>query len=161
MRVGLRGEHKPLFHSNTAPNNLHTRAARIADKLRVDLAIIHKERKVANQVSRMILVGNVTHKTAVIIDDIADTCGTLSAAAGLLMDSGATRCIALVTHGVLSGASVEIVENSQLERLVVSNTMPLPKMASQCAKIHQLDVSQTIAEGIRRTHNGESYVSSL
>ncbi|CAM1505925.1 Fc.00g115620.m01.CDS01 [Cosmosporella sp. VM-42] len=131
-------------------------AARIADKLRVDLAIIHKERKIANQVSRMILVGSVTGKTAILVDDIADTCGTLAMAAGMLKESGANRCVAIVTHGVLSGPSVAVIENSPLERLVCSNTMPLPKHARECNKIDQMDVSYTIAEAIRRTHNGES-----
>ncbi|KAF7559200.1 hypothetical protein G7046_g4961 [Stylonectria norvegica] len=134
------------------------RAARIADKLRVDLAIIHKERKIANQVSRMILVGSVTGKTAILVDDIADTCGTLAMASGMLHESGAVRCVAIVTHGVLSGPSVKVVEESSLERLVCSNTMPLPKHARECTKIEQMDVSYTIAEAIRRTHNGESCV---
>lgn len=131
-------------------------AATIADKLRVDLAIIHKERKVANQVSRMILVGSVTGKTAIIVDDIADTCGTLALASKILGEHGALRSIAIVTHGFLSGPSIAVVENSELERLVVANTLPLPEGAKACSKIHQMDVSGIIAEAIRRTHNGES-----
>ncbi|KAH8668835.1 phosphoribosyltransferase-like protein [Xylariales sp. PMI_506] len=132
------------------------RAASIADHLRVDLAIIHKERKVANQVSRMILVGNVVDKTAVLVDDIADTCGTLALAAKILKENGARKSVAIVTHGFLSGPSVTVVESSDLERLVVSNTLPLPDLAKSCSKIHQMDISQTLAEAIRRTHNGES-----
>lgn len=132
------------------------RAASIADKLGVDLAIIHKERKIANQVSRMILVGNVAGKTAVVVDDIADTCGTLSGAAGVLKGSGAERSVAIVTHGFLSGPSVAVIESSDLESLVVCNTLPLPEHTRSCSKISQLDVSYPIAKAIRRTHNGES-----
>lgn len=133
-----------------------SRAATIADRLQVDLAIIHKERKVANQVSRMILVGSVAGKTAVLVDDIADTCGTLALASQILKEQGAVRCLAIVTHGFLSGSSVSIIEKSDLDLLIVSNTLPLPKHARSCSKIRQMDVSHTIAEAIRRTHNGES-----
>ncbi|BCS25336.1 ribose-phosphate diphosphokinase [Aspergillus puulaauensis] len=132
------------------------RAASIADRLHVDLALIHKERKVANQVSRMILVGNVSDKVAVLVDDIADTCGTLAMAATILKQHGASSCVAVVTHGFLSGPSVKVIEESNIDRLVVSNTLPLPEHAQSCSKIYQMDVSITIAEAIRRTHNGES-----
>ncbi|KAJ5771943.1 phosphoribosyltransferase-like protein [Penicillium odoratum] len=132
------------------------RAAAIADRLHVDLAIIHKERKIANQVSRMILVGNVARKNAILVDDIADTCGTLALAAQILKEQGANQCIAIVTHGFLSGPSVKVINESVLDRLVVSNTLPLPDHARSCEKIQQMDVSPTIAEAIRRTHNGES-----
>ncbi|CAH0045862.1 unnamed protein product [Clonostachys solani] len=132
------------------------RAAAIADKLQVDLAIIHKERKVANKVSRMVLVGDVQGRNAVLVDDIADTCGTLALAAQVLKDHGAATSNAVVTHGFLSGPSVEVIESSQLDRLVVSNTLPLPPHAMSCKKIQQMDISYTIAEAIRRTYNGES-----
>ncbi|KAH8693208.1 phosphoribosyl diphosphate synthase [Talaromyces proteolyticus] len=132
------------------------RAATIADHLQVDLAIIHKERKVANKVSRMILVGDVKNKIAIIVDDIADTCGTLASASKILKEHGAQKSIAIVTHGFLSGPSVGVIESSDLERLVVANTLPLPALAKSCAKIQQVDISPIIAEAIRRTHNGES-----
>ncbi|KAI1372217.1 phosphoribosyltransferase-like protein [Hypoxylon crocopeplum] len=132
------------------------RAATIADKLRVDLAIIHKERKVANQVSRMILVGNVAGRVAVLVDDIADTCGTLALASRILKEQGARQSVAIIAHGFLSGPSVAVVEASDLDALVVANTLPLPVQARSCAKISQFDVSSTFAEAIRRTHNGES-----
>ncbi|XXG94983.1 hypothetical protein Hte_001243 [Hypoxylon texense] len=132
------------------------RAASIADKLRVDLAIIHKERKVVNQVSRMILVGNVVDKVAILVDDIADTCGTLALASSILREQGAKQSIAIVAHGFLSGPSVAVIEKSDLDALIVANTLPLPVQARACAKIQQFDVSATIAEAIRRTHNGES-----
>jgi len=95
-------------------------------------------------------------KTAVIVDDIADTCGTLALAAKVLTENGAQRCIAIVTHGFLSGPAIEVIEDSPLERLVVANTLPLREKAKKCSKIHTIDVSYTIAEAIRRTHNGES-----
>lgn len=131
-------------------------AATIADKLQVDFAIIHKERKVANKVSRMILVGNVTGKTAILVDDIADTCGTLALASKILKEQGVTNVIAIVTHGFLSGPSVTVIEDSDLDKLIVCNTLPLPNHAKSCKKIQQIDISFTIAEAIRRTHNGES-----
>lgn len=120
--------------------------------------MIHKERKVANQVSRMILVGSVKDKVAIIVDDIADTCGTIATAAEVLIDNGATNCYALVTHGFLSGPAIERIEASKLDRLVVANTLPLSFAAKQCSKITTIDVSGIIAEAIRRTHNSESYV---
>ncbi|KAI1775630.1 phosphoribosyltransferase-like protein [Hypoxylon cercidicola] len=127
---------------------LSARAASIADKLGVDLAIVHKERKVANQVSRMILVGNVADKVAILVDDIADACGTLALASSILREQGAKQSTVIVAHGFLSGPIADVVENSHLDALVVANTLPF--------KIKQFDVSATIAEAIRRTHNGES-----
>ncbi|KAF5542765.1 ribose-phosphate pyrophosphokinase 3 [Fusarium mexicanum] len=132
------------------------RAAAIAEKLQVELAIIHKERKVANQVSRMVLVGDVKGRDAVIVDDIADTCGTLALASKVLLEHGATSRTAIVTHGFLSGPSVEVVEESCLDSLVVSNTLPLPAHAKRCQKIQQMDISHVFAEAIRRTYHGES-----
>ncbi|EFX04665.1 phosphoribosyl diphosphate synthase isoform 4 [Grosmannia clavigera kw1407] len=132
------------------------RAATIADRLQVDLAIIHKERKVANQVSRMILVGSVADKVAILVDDIADTCGTLALAAKILKQHGAKKSVALVTHGFLSGPAVSAVENSELESVIVTNTLPLPLQAQSCSKIRQIDVSPVIGEAIRRTFYGES-----
>jgi ribose-phosphate pyrophosphokinase len=98
----------------------------LADKLCVNLALIHKERVVANEVSRMILVGSVTDKVAIIVDDIADTCGTLTTAAGVLIQNGAKDCLGMVIHGFLSGPAIQRVGDSALSRLVVANTLPLP-----------------------------------
>lgn len=158
MQEGPNGDslYSTLVISNSSTDTNNDSAASIADRLRVDLALIHKERKVANQVSRMILVGTVKGKTAIIVDDIADTCGTLALAAKVLIENDADRCIAIVTHGFLSGPAIPVVENSCLERLVVANTLPLQENARKCPKIHTIDVSHTIAEAIRRTHNGES-----
>lgn len=132
------------------------RAAHLANKLRVDLALIHKERVVANEVSRMILIGSVTDKVAIIIDDIADTCGTLTAAAEVLVQNGAKDCLGMVIHGFLSGPAIQRVAESALSRLVVANTLPLSPKAQACSKIESIDVSGVFAEAIRRTHNSES-----
>ncbi|EXJ89317.1 ribose-phosphate pyrophosphokinase 3 [Capronia epimyces CBS 606.96] len=105
---------------------------------------------------RMILVGSVVGKTAIIVDDIADTCGTLILASEVLKKHGAESCRAVVVHGFLSGPAVDRIEQSSLETLVVANTLPLSSMAQKCPKIHSIDVSGIIAEAIRRTYNGES-----
>ncbi|KAI9179389.1 ribose phosphate diphosphokinase subunit prs4 [Blastocladiella emersonii ATCC 22665] len=132
------------------------RATAIADRLGIDFAIIHKERKVANQVSRMVLVGEVTGKTAILVDDMADTCGTLGHAAQTLVDHGAVAVYAIVTHGILSGKALECITNSPLTRVVVTNTIPHAAKKAACPKIDTIDISATLAEAIRRTHNGES-----
>ncbi|KAI3635785.1 hypothetical protein MIR68_006423 [Amoeboaphelidium protococcarum] len=132
------------------------RAVAIADRLNLEFAIIHKERKKANEVSRMTLVGNVNGKVAIIVDDMADTCGTLSLAAQTLVDAGATKVYAMVTHGILSANAIEIINNSLLEQLVVTNTIPQNDKKQMCPKLKVLDISATLSEAIRRTHNGES-----
>ncbi|KAI9224791.1 ribose-phosphate pyrophosphokinase [Blastocladiella britannica] len=132
------------------------RATAIADRLGVDFAIIHKERKVANQVSRMVLVGDVAGKTAIMVDDMADTAGTLGHAAKTLREHGALEVYAIVTHGILSGKATSNITNSPLTRVVVTNTVPHASKIAECAKLDTIDISATLAEAIRRTHNGES-----
>lgn len=110
----------------------------------------------ANQVSRMILVGSVQNKTAIIVDDIADTCGTLALAAQVLAENGAKSCSAIVVHGFLSGPAIERLEASSLEKLIVANTIPLSVSAKACSRIQTIDVSHVFAEAIRRTYNRES-----
>jgi ribose-phosphate pyrophosphokinase len=124
--------------------------------LDLDFALIHKERKKANEVSRMVLVGDVRDKIAILVDDMADTCGTLGLAAKTLKDNGATRVYAIVTHGILSGKAIEVLNNSVLEKIVVTNTVPHESKKSICSKLDTIDISATLAEAIRRTHNGES-----
>jgi len=136
------------------------RAKLISDKLDAELAIIHKERKKANEVSGMILVGDVAGKVALIIDDIADTCGTIQTAAKLLIDKGAKSVYALVTHGVLSGPAIERINNSELKELVVTNSIPNSVNAAKCDKLKIVNIAPMLAEAIRRTHHGES-ISSL
>lgn len=131
------------------------RVASIADKLDVPFALIHKERQKANEVSRMVLVGDVAGKTCILIDDIADTCGTLCKAADTLLDNGAHKVVAFVTHGIFSGGAVEKIMDSRLDKIVCTNSLPLGDKSS-CPKIELLDISLTLAEAIRRLHNGES-----
>lgn len=136
------------------------RAKLISDKLDAELAIIHKERKKANEVSGMILVGDVAGKVALIVDDIADTCGTIQTAAKLLMDKGAKAVYALVTHGVLSGPAIERINDSELKELVITNSIPNSANAAKCDKLKIINIANMLAEAIRRTHHGES-ISSL
>ena len=132
------------------------RCTSMADKLNLDFAIIHKERVKANHVSRMVLVGDVAGKAAILVDDMADTCGTLGLAAKTLMDHGAIRVYALVVHGILSGRALEILSDSHLDTIVTTNTLPTEEKMKTCSKLACVDISPIIAEAIRRTHNGES-----
>jgi len=132
------------------------RAKSVADKLGCDLAIIHKERKKANEVESMTLVGDVKGKIAILVDDMADTCGTLKLAAETLKKEGATAIYALASHGILSGPAVEKIESSNLENLIVTNSVTMAPEAKLCKKIKQMDVGPMLAEAIRRTHHGES-----
>jgi ribose-phosphate pyrophosphokinase len=131
------------------------RASSLAARLDLDFALFHKERKKANEVARMVLVGKVKGKTAILIDDMADTCGTLVMAAGKLVEAGATSVIALVTHGILSGAAFEKLANSSISKLVVSNTIPQSKHLKLSDKLECVDISPVLAETIRRSHYGK------
>lgn len=132
------------------------RASSIAARLDLDFALFHKERKKANEVSRMVLVGSVKGKTAILVDDMADTCGTICLAAKHLENAGATTVIALVTHGILSGPAIDNVNNSSIASLVVTNTIPQRDHLDACSKLVCVDISQVLAETIRRSHYGES-----
>jgi len=132
------------------------RAKSVADKMGADLAIIHKERRKANEVSSMILVGDVQGKTAILVDDIADTCGTLMLAAETLNKKGAMAIYALCSHGVLSGNALRNLNESPLKELVVTNSIPLSEESKKCQKIKIVDIAPIFAEAIRRTHIGES-----
>ncbi|ORY06472.1 phosphoribosyl pyrophosphokinase [Basidiobolus meristosporus CBS 931.73] len=131
------------------------RATSVANQLNLDLALIHKEGK-TNEVSRMSLVGDVSGKPVIIIDDIADTCGTLGLATELLHQRGATEIYAVVTHGILSGKAVEIINKSPLSQVVITNTVPHEEKKTTCSKLRTIDVSGPFAEAIRRIHNGET-----
>lgn len=132
------------------------RAAGLADRLDLNFALIHKERARANEVSKMVLVGDVTNKICIIVDDMADTCGTLAKAAEVLLDNGAQLVIAIVTHGILSGNAIPNISKSKLDRVVCTNTVPFSGEAKACSKLDTIDVSAVLAESIRRLHNGES-----
>ena len=137
------------------------RARALAKRLDdADLAIIDKRRPKANVATVMNIIGDVAGKTCVMVDDIVDTAGTLCAAAAALKERGAKKVVAYCVHPVLSGAAMRNLENSQLDQLVVTNTLPLSPEAQACAKIRQLSVAELLAETIRRIAFGES-VSSL
>ena len=137
------------------------RARAIAKRLDdADLAIIDKRRPRANVATVMNIIGDVEGKTCVLVDDIVDTAGTLCAAAGALKANGANKVVAYCTHPVLSGAAIDNVTRSQLDELVVTDTIPLSDNARACGRIRQLSVAEMLAETIRRVAFGES-VSSL
>lgn len=125
-----------------------------------DLAIIDKRRPKANVATVMNIIGEVEGKTCILVDDMVDTAGTLCAAAAALKKHGARKVVAYCVHPVLSGAAISNIENSELDQLVVTNTLPLRPDAQACAKIRQLSVAELLAETIRRIAYGES-VSSL
>ena len=110
--------------------------------------------------SRMVLVGSVKDKVAILVDDMADTCGTMGLAARNLLESGAKRVYSFATHGILSGPAIKVINESGMEKLVVTNTIPLKDQAAECDKIEIIDVSHVLAETIRRSHFGESVVST-
>ena len=132
------------------------RVTSIADRLNVDFALIHKERKKANEVASMVLVGDVTARTAILVDDMADTCGTIVHAAQKLTEAGASKVYAILTHGIFSGPAIPRINAATFESLVVTNTIPQDSNMRECDKIQCIDVSMILAEAIRRTHNGES-----
>ena len=125
-----------------------------------DLAIIDKRRPRPNESEVMNIIGEVQGKTCVLIDDLVDTAGTLCHAASALKKAGAERVLAYITHPVLSGPAVERLSKSQLDELVVTDTIPLSEEAKRCEKIRQLTVAGLLAETMRRIRDEES-VSSL
>jgi len=137
------------------------RARAIAKRLDdADLAIIDKRRPKANVATVMNIIGDVSGKTCVLVDDIVDTAGTLCAAAAALKQNGAKKVVAYCTHPVLSGAAIANLTNSAMDELVVTDTIPLTDAARDCSRIRQLSVAELLAETIRRISVGES-VSTL
>jgi ribose-phosphate pyrophosphokinase len=133
------------------------RARALAKRLDdTDLAIIDKRRPNPNESEIMNIIGDVNGRTCVIIDDLVDTAGTLSNAAGALKDFGAKKVVAYCTHAVLSGNAVKNIENSMLDELVVTDTIPLRSEAKTSDRIRQLSVAGMLAESIRRVAEGES-----
>ena len=128
-------------------------AKRLGD---ADLAIIDKRRPKANVSEVMNIIGDVEGMNCVIVDDLVDTAGTLCKAAGALKNHGAASVSAYCTHPVLSGKAIENINNSALDELVVTNTIPLSEEAKQCTRIRQLSVAEMLAETIRRIHMEES-----
>ncbi len=137
------------------------RARALAKRLDdADLAIIDKRRPKANVSEIMHIIGDVDGRTCVLIDDLVDTAGTLCHAAAALKKHGAIKVVAYCTHAVLSGAAMRNLNNSELDELVVTDTIPLNQDAVESGKIRQLSVAEMLAETIRRIAVGES-VSSL
>jgi len=136
------------------------RARALAKRLESDLAIIDKRRPKANVTEVMNVIGEVKGRTCVIMDDMVDTAGTLCKAAQVLKEEGATKVVAYCTHPVLSGSAVERIAASDLDELVVTDTIPLREDARRCATIRQLSVAGLLAETILRIYTEDS-VSSL
>lgn len=136
------------------------RARALAKRLEADLAIIDKRRPKPNVAKVMHIIGEVEGRTCVLMDDLVDTANTLCEAARALKEDGAQKVVAYCTHPVLSGNAVERIESSELDELVVTDTIPLRDDALQCARIRQLSVAELLAETMRRISDEDS-VSSL
>jgi ribose-phosphate pyrophosphokinase len=137
------------------------RARALAKRLDdADLAIIDKRRPRANESQVMHIIGEVEDRTCILVDDLVDTAGTLCKAAKALKEHGAAKVKAYSTHAVLSGPAVQNLENSQLDELVVTDTIPLQPEARACGRIRVLSIAEMLAETMRRINNEES-VSSL
>lgn len=136
------------------------RTRAFAKRLNSGLAIIDKRRDKPNECEAMHVIGDVVGKTAILMDDMVDTAGTLCAGAETLLANGAKEVHACCSHPVLSGPAIERLEKSNLKTLVVTNSIPLGKKAKACGKIKVLSVSQLLANAINRIHNEDS-VSSL
>jgi len=132
------------------------RARAVAKQLNTDLAIIDKRREKANESQVMHIIGDVTDRTCILVDDMCDTAGTLCKAADALKANGAKRVVAYATHPVLSGAAVDNISNSSLDELVVTDTIPLSEASKACSKIRQLTMADLLAESVRRVCNEES-----
>lgn len=136
------------------------RARALAKELEADLAIIDKRRPKPNVAKVMNIIGEVVGRTCLIMDDMVDTANTLCEAANALKEKGAARVLAYCTHAVLSGPAIERIENSAIDELVVTDTIPLNETARNCKRIRQLSTAELLAETIRRINSEES-VSSL
>jgi ribose-phosphate pyrophosphokinase len=135
------------------------RARAFAKRLNAGLAIIDKRRDAPNQAKAMAVIGNVTDKVVVILDDMVDTAGTLVEAAGAIMKNGAREIHASCCHPVLSGPAIQRIEDSELKTLVVTDTIPLKENAINCNKIKVLSISKLIGEAIIRSFKGDSVTS--
>lgn len=136
------------------------RARAYAKRLNAGLAIIDKRRSAPNKAKAMAIIGDVQDKTAIIVDDMVDTAGTLTEAAGVIIEKGAKAVHAYCTHPVLSGPAIDRIDKSFLNSLVVTDTIPLSEKAKQCNKIENLSVARLVGEAIMRSYRGDS-VNSL
>ena len=136
------------------------RARAHAKRLNVGLAIIDKRREAANVAEVVNIIGDVQGKTAILVDDIVDTAGTLTKGAEALVGAGARRVYGVCTHPVLSGPAIKLIEESKIEELVVTNTIPLRAEGAACARIKAVSIAPLLSEAIKRIHS-ETSVSSL
>ena len=132
------------------------RARAFAKRLAAGLAIVDKRRPKANVAEVMQIIGDVRGKTAILLDDMIDTAGTLTLGARALSEAGARKIVAYAVHPVLSGPAIERLQSSPIEEVVVTNTIPLRENALACKKITQLSVAKIFGEAIRRIHSGDS-----
>ncbi|KAJ7876090.1 phosphoribosyltransferase-like protein [Mycena olivaceomarginata] len=134
------------------------RVTAIADKLGVEFALIHRQRKRRENAPEQmeLLVGDVKDKVAILVDDMIDTGNTLTLAVNALSEKGAKAIYVLISHGLLSETNLSLIDQLPIVELVVTNTIPQTKHQDLCSKLVTIDISPTIAESIRRTHNGES-----
>ncbi|KAF4967774.1 hypothetical protein FZEAL_10490 [Fusarium zealandicum] len=136
------------------------RATLIADSLKTDFALIHKERRPIrfseHRNASMMLVGDVANRICILVDDIIDTGNTITRAAKLLKKEGATKVYALLTHGVFSGDAVARINASAIDKMLVTNSVPQAENRRLCSKLEVIDISPVFAEAIRRVHHGES-----
>jgi ribose-phosphate pyrophosphokinase len=135
------------------------RARAFAKRLDADLAIIDKRRSAPNQAKAMAVIGDVRDKVAVILDDMADTAGTLTGAADALKTEGAREIHACCAHAVLSGPAIERIVNSDIKNLVVTDTIPLNENAATCGKIVVISIAELVGEAIIRSYRGDSVTS--
>jgi len=136
------------------------RARKIATRIEADLAIIDKRRSRPNVAEVMNVIGDVDGKTTLLLDDMIDTAGTMTKAAEALKNAGAKRVLAMGTHAVLSGPAIDRINDSCLEKVIVTNSIPLPEKARASSKFHVLSVAELLGKAIINIHNEES-VSSL
>ncbi|WP_086934498.1 ribose-phosphate pyrophosphokinase [Agarilytica rhodophyticola] len=132
------------------------RARAVAKQLGIDLAIIDKRRPKANVAEIMNIIGDIENRTCLLVDDMVDTAGTLCNAASALKERGAKKVVAYATHAVLSGPAITRLNNSVMDELVVTDSIPLSEEAKKCKVIRQLTLSHMLAEAMRRISNEES-----
>jgi ribose-phosphate pyrophosphokinase len=136
------------------------RARAYAKRLHCSLAIVDKRRSAPNKAKAMAIIGDVEDKIAIVIDDMVDTAGTLTEAAGVIREKGARQVHAYCTHPVLSGPAIDRIDRSSLNSLVATDTIPLSPEAQKCEKIQTLSIAKLVGEAIMRSYRGDS-VNSL
>jgi ribose-phosphate pyrophosphokinase len=135
------------------------RARAFAKRLGAGLAIVDKRRSAPNEAKAMAVIGDVKDKTAIIMDDMVDTAGTLTEAVGVLLEKGASQVHACCAHPVLSGPAIERIKASGLSSLVTTDTIPLTPQGAACDKIKVLSIASLLGEAIIRSYRGDSVTS--